>query len=536
MGVYHPPLGTSTNHCTVYGDLLENFPDKMKTLGILLSCIFLLGSGCSSPEPRPDLILAIESFPSSLDPRYPSDAYAGKVQRLLFNGLLKFDAQLNLVPDLAEGYEYLSDKKLRFHIRKGVKFHDGKSLRAQDVVYTLRSILNPGLKSPLYGTFKKIAQISASDDLTLDIVLKEPFAPFLTALTVGIIPEGSDQAGPRQFTERPIGTGPYRFDKLRKDQWIQLKANDNYFETPPLLKTLRVETIRDDTTRVLQLLRGGIDLVQNAIPLVMADWLRIHGKLNMATDVGINYSYLAFNLRDPLLKDRRVREAIASAIDRDLLIKYQLKGFARKATGILAPSNGYFEGDVHQVNFDPDLAKNLLDQAGYPDPDGDGPRMRFTITYKTSNKRDRVAMARMMARQLGEVGIGVEVRAYEWGTFYRDIKTGNFQMYSSTWVGVTDPDIYHFIFHSGQIPPTGANRSFYKNPQVDDLLELARLDTDNLSRKKYYSQVQKIIALEMPYVSLWYEDNVVFTQPDIVGYALRPDASLLGLTATTKEQ
>jgi len=252
----------------------------------------------------------------------------------------------------------------------------------------------------------------------------------------------------------------------------------------------------------------------------------------MDSDTGINYAYLVFNLRDPQLQDRRLREAIALAIDRDKLIQYRLKGLARKATGILSPSNWFYEGQVEQYHYDPERAKALLDEAGFKDPDGAGPLPRLRLSLKTSNKRDRVAMARAIAEDLKAVGIELEIRSYEWGTFLRDLKTGNFQIGSSTWVGVTEPDIYYLAFHSSQFPPEGANRGFYSNPKVDRLLEKGREETASAARKAIYSEVQKILAHDLPYVSLWYEDNVVFTRPAVEGYTLRPDASLIGLTHT----
>jgi peptide/nickel transport system substrate-binding protein len=503
-----------------------------KSLIAFVMFLLFVPAGCARQAGSKDFVVAIESFPSNLDPRYPTDAYSSKVQGLLFNGLLKFDDQLMLVPDLADRYEYLSDTRIRFHLRSGIFFHNGKLLTTHDVLYTLKTLMDPAKKSPLYGTFKKIFELDAVDDQTIEIELREPFAPFLTALTVGIVPEGSDELSTQAFAERPIGTGPFAFVESRNDQWVRIKKFDNYFGGPPLLETVLIRTIRDDTTRVLSLLRGEVDLVQNAIPLVMAGWLKQRGQLEMESDVGINYAYLAFNLKDPQLQDRRLREAIALAIDRDRLIQYRLQGFAKKATGILAPSNWYYEPQVSEYPYDPEHAKQLLDEAGFKDPDGAGPLPRFTLQLKTSNKRDRIAMARAIAQDLKAVGIEVEVRPYEWGTFYRDIRTGNFQMYSSTWVGVTDPDIYYHAFYSKNVPPEGANRGYYDNPEVDQLLEKARAESDSATRKKYYSQVQKILSLDLPYVSLWYEDNVAFFKKDVADYRLRPDASLIGLVNT----
>lgn len=497
--------------------------------------MLFLPAACSRQGGPRDFVVAIESYPANLDPRYPNDAYSSKLQQLLFNGLLKYDDQLQLVPDLADRYEYRSDRRLRLHLRPGVRFHDGHLLTTKDVLYTYKTLMDPKKRSPLYENFSKITELDAPDDETLEIELKEPFAPFLTALTVGIVPQGADEASAQAFAQRPVGTGPFQFVAARTDQWIRLRAFEKYFDGPPALGGLEFQTIRDDTTRVLQLLRGEVDLVQNAVPLMMAEWLRQKAKLEMESDTGINYAYLAFNLRDPAFQDRRVREAIALAIDRDKLIKYRLKGLARKATGILAPSNWCYEGEVPRYEYDPSRAIALLEEAGLKDPDGPGPQPRLELTLKTSNKRDRIAMARAIAEELKAVGIRLTVQPYEWGTFFRDIKTGNFQMYSSTWVGVTEPDIYYYAFSSEQFPPKGANRGYYSNPEVDKLVEAGRLTTVTSSRKQIYSQVQKLIARDLPYVSLWYEDNVVFTRPAVEGYRLRPDASLLGLTQTKLE-
>lgn len=498
-------------------------------------CILLsLLTACTPARERADLVVAIESDPSSLDPRYPTDAYSAKLQQLMFNGLLAYDENLELVPDLAEFYRYLSPTKIEVVLKPNIRFHDGEFLTPQDVAYTFESILKPGSRSPLAGTFQILKEIEIKDERTLIFYLKKPFAPFLTALTIGIVPHTADQNLQKPFREYPVGTGPFRFAGRKPEQWIALHANENYFAERPKIKTLQFSIVRDDTTRVLKLIRGEVDLVQNALPLMMVEWLLKNSDLQLESDVGINYNYLAFNLRDPILKDQRVRLAIAMAINRQALITNLLKGFARPATGILAPSSPFYEPKVSPIFFDVEAAKGLLDAAGYPDPDGEGPAKRFTLTYKTSNRRDRVLMARAIARQLEGLGIEVKIESYEWGTFFRDIRTGNFQMYTSTWVGVTDPDIYYLTFHSASMPPDGANRGGFVSEVLDELLSTARTTIDPEKRRQLYAQVQQIVALELPYVSLWYEDNVVLKQPGVQNYSLRPDASFLGLVQVSK--
>jgi peptide/nickel transport system substrate-binding protein len=191
--------------------------------------------------------------------------------------------------------------------------------------------------------------------------------------------------------------------------------------------------------------------------------------------------------------------------------------------------NWAYYGDVPTYDYDPQRSRELLDRAGYPDPDGEGPEMRFTLMFKTSQDELRKRIASALQQQLKEVGIGMNVRSYEWGTFYGDIKSGNFQIYTLSWVGVTDPDIYYYVFHSSNIPPHGANRGRYRNPVMDTLLEDARKTLDLATRKHYYARVQKILAKDSPYVSLWHYENVVVMAKNVHGFILDPRGDLFSL-------
>jgi peptide/nickel transport system substrate-binding protein len=290
--------------------------------------------------------------------------------------------------------------------------------------------------------------------------------------------------------------------------------------------------IPDETMRSLELRKGSVDLIVNDVSPDIAH--RLGGELRMAQAPGVDYNYIGFNLRDRALSDRRVRHAIGYAIDRRAIVDYLRRGLATPAVGVLAPMAWAFEPDVHQFTLDPARARTLLDEAGYRDPDGDGPQPRLRLTLKTSTDEFFRLQATIIQQDLRKVGIEVDVRSYEFATFYADVLAGNFQMFTLQWVGVTDPDMLRRVFHSEQVPPNGFNRGYYQNPAVDRLIELASGAQTDEERRKYYSAAQKLVAEDAPYISLWYKTHVAVMQPDITGLRLGPQADLLPLKDVRK--
>ncbi|MEM7828718.1 MAG: ABC transporter substrate-binding protein, partial [Candidatus Aenigmatarchaeota archaeon] len=436
----------------------------MKAHAIIIISLLCIVLSCSKPSiPDGYIVVALESNPSSLDPRLATDASSQKIIRLMFNGLVKLDENMRPVPDLTTGWKKIDEVTYLFQLRKGVKFHNGKEVTASDVKFTFESIFDPSIPSPHRGSYENIRFIEEKGRYSVIFKLKKPFSPFLTTMTMPIIPEGYNGKA-----LQPPGTGPFRLVRWIQDEWVELQANEEYFEGRPKTKGVIFKIIPDDTSRFLELEKGNIHLILNAIdPEALSIIQNRPSLFNVITRPGTNYSYLGFNLRDPLLRNRKVREAIARAIDRNAIIENILKGLACPATGILPPMHWAYEGDVEVYPYSPDKAKALLDEAGLFDPDGSGPKKRMKVVYKTSQNKLRRRIAEAIQAQLAEVGIDLEIRSYEWGTFYADIKSGNFQIYSLTWVGVTDPDIYYYIFHSSSIPPKGANRGGYINPEVD---------------------------------------------------------------------
>lgn len=492
---------------------------------------------CSPQTPPLDtLVIGIESNPTQLDPRLASDAYSIRIGSLLFDSLIRWDAEGNPFPLLAESWENPDPQTYIFHLRPNIDFHDGTTLSADDVVYTYQSMKNPQLHSPNLATLEVVESITATDPLTVVFRLKEPFAPFLRILELGIVPRHLAEEAPEQFQKRPIGSGPFQLEAWEPDDKIVLLANKKHFKNRPRLKRLIFRIVPDDGTRLLELRKGSIDLVQNAISPDALPLLAKSKHLRFIEQEGIRYSYLGMNLRDPILKDLRVRKAIAYAIDREEIIRYILGGHADLATGPLPPSNFAYTDQVQTFQKDVEKAKALLDEAEYFDPDGEGPLPRFTLSYKTTNLPLRRRIAEVLQLQLAQVGIQLKIRTYEWGTFFSDIRKGNFQLYTLTWTGISEPDTLYYIFHSSNVPPRGANRGFYKNSEVDRLLEEGRRTLDPQKRREIYHTVQKILAEELPYISLWYPHNIVVMNRSIVGFIPHPNGAFDSLVSVTKER
>ncbi len=470
------------------------------------------------------LRVAVTQGPVSLDPRVASDAEGIKVARLISDGLFSMNEALEIVPNLAEKVEKLSDTSYRFTLRKGVKFHDGSDLTAEDVAYTYNSIREGEVASPFRGAFERVKDISVESPDVLKIDLTEPYSPFTTALLVGIVPS-SAKGRAAEFSKSPVGTGPYKFLYYNQDTGLMLDANPNYFGNLPAISKLYFDIVKDDNVRVMKILKGDDDLVQNSVPPVLLDKLRADPNLSVKEGAGIVMTYMGLNLTDPILSNPLVRRAIAHAIDRDAVISHRFRGLADKANSILSPKNWAYNASLTQYEFDPSKAKALLDEAGFKDPDGDGPKTRFDLVYKTSSSKERIDTAQMIALQLAHVGIGARVEPYEWGKLYDDIKKGNFQMYTMSWSLLTEPDMFYDICNSAEHAPKGVNRSRYSNARVDAMTNEARRTFDPARRKELYAEVQKIVLDELPFIPLWHEKNVVVYRNNLKNVSLRPDAS-----------
>jgi len=477
-------------------------------VSVLALVTLLVPAGCSDFNPAADpatLVFLMESAPTNLDPRIGSDATSAHLDGLLFSSLVAHDAQMNVIPDLAERWETPDPLTYVFHLRQGVKFHDGRELTSIDVKFTFDSIIAGAVKTPKRGAFRTVASTEAPDAHTFVFHMREPYASFLFGLTrpsVGIVPRDSTSA----MSQHPVGSGPFRFVSSVRDEEIILERNPDYFAGAPKIERIRFRIVPDAIVRALELRKGSADAEINSLTPDMSDTLAKEQGLVVDERPGTPVTYLAFNFEDPILAHREVRQALAYATDRAMLVKYLLRGQARVATGLLPPNHWAFDADVKQYGYDPALAEQLLDSVGFR-RGADG--VRFHLALKTSTDESTRLTSAAIADQWKHVGVALDLRPLEFATFFSDISRGSFQLYTLRWVGANnDPDIFEYVFGSKKMPPEGANRGRYRNPALDALLDRARVEMDQEKRKAILWQVQQIVAEDEPYINLWYPDNV----------------------------
>jgi peptide/nickel transport system substrate-binding protein len=495
-----------------------------RTILFLIVAVSVLPLLSCSQAPDPNtLVMIIESSPTDLDPRVGLDAQSERIDELIFDALLTRDEHLNVQSGLAERWEVPDPLTYVFHLHRGVTFHDGRPLTSRDVKWTFDSLLEGKVRSTKTATYRFVDRIDAPDDLTVVFHLKEPYASLLWNLSegaIGIVPYGA--LG--EMTRTPMGSGPFKFVSAEQDKEVILERNDHYWGATPRLSRVRVAVVPDPTTRALELRKGSADVAINALTADTVVALAKESNLQIERAPGTILSYIGFNLRDPLLGDVRVRQAIACAIDRGPLLEYIWRGFAQPASSILPIQSWAYAPEVAGFTYDPEKARRILDAAGYRQNVRNG--VRFHLTMKTSTEESTRLLAAVLQQQLRDVGIVLDIRTFEFATFMADVTSGAFQFYSLRWVGGNeDPDIFDTVFHTHSFPPAGRNRGFYSNPRVDSLIDQARRETDQNVRKKLYAEIQESLAQDVPSINLWYFDNVLVHTRRVRNVTLNPSGS-----------
>lgn len=477
-------------------------------------------TGCHGrKEDSSTVTTIIESSPNNLDLRQGTDAQSERIGELIFDALVKKDEHYELQPWLATSWEQPDPQTWIFHLRDGVRFHDGRPLEAQDVVYTIESLIDGSLVTAKGGSFAAVDRAEAKDRLTVVVHMKRPDEELLFNVSdglFGVVPRGSG----KDLGLHPIGSGPFKFVSAVQDKEVIVERSRDYWAgvSPIPAGTRRIEQVRfevvpDAITSALELKKGSADIASNVLTLDMVHTLESAPNLKIESGVGSRVIYVTFNVTYPLLKDKRVRQAVACSIDRQAIVDAIWRGRAKLASTLLPVGHWAAATDAELAQYPHDVtrAQQLLEEAGFP-ADKNGVRLRLTI--KTSTDETTRLMAAVLQQQMRAAGIQLDIRSAEFGTFYADVTKGAFEIYALRWIGSNeDPDIFRYAYASMSFPPKGGNRGRYSNPHLDVLLTEAAASTDRTLRKKNYIEVQQILADELPTIPLWFpNDEVVHTR------------------------
>ena len=499
----------------------------MRRLGALFAMGALLPlAACNqhASTDRDTLHFIIESSPNNLDVRQGTDAQSERVGELIYDPLVRKDDHFNLQPWLATSWERPDTLTWVFHLRSGVHFHDGKTLTADDVAWSIRSMTNGALITAKGGAFAKVAGVDVRDPLTVVVHMRQPDPSLLFNLSdglFGVVEKGA--AGDEGL--HPVGTGPYKFVSQVQDKEVVVERNPEYWAGAPKIERVRFEVIPDTITTALEMKKGSGDVESNVLTLDMVHALQGLPNLRTESGPGAFVLYANFNVTDPALRDPRVRQAIACSIDKDALIAALWRGQARPAETLLPPGHWAVADNATLPQYTHDVARSirLLDEAGLK-PDKNGIRLRFTL--KTSTDETTRLEAQAMQEEMRAAGIELSLRSSEFATFYSDITKGAFQMYILRWIGSNeDPDIFRYTSASSMFPPKGGNRGHYSNARVDALLQEANASTDQDVRRRDYIEVQQILANDLPAIPLWYPNNEVVHSTRLTNVTLNPGGS-----------
>lgn len=504
-------------------------PKTRQRRWIVLLAAMLLAAACGAPQADkeyggPDtgpaygdlLIDASIGDASTLIPPLASDVASRDVAGLIYDGLIKYDGDLNLVGELAESWTVSPDGlTITFKLRRGVKWHDGAPFTARDVMFTYQVMIDPKTPTAYGEDYKQVKKAEVLDDYTFRVTYPKPFAPGLESWTLSILPrhllEGQDITQ-SPLARQPVGTGPYKFQEWRAGDRIILAHNPDYFGGRPYLNSYIYLVKPDQATMFLELKAGNIDRM-GLTPLQyqrQTEYPKFQRQFNKYKYVAFAYTYLGYNLEDQRFADRRVRQALTHAINKEEIVDGVLLGLGQTATGIYKPGTWFSNPNVPRFDYNPNKAKALLAEAGWrPNAEGilekDGRPFEFTILTNQGNDL-RVRTGEIIQKRLGEVGITVKLRTVEWAAFLKEfIDKGRFEAVLLGWTTGQDPDAYD-IWHSSKTKPGELNFIHYNNPEVDLLLEEGRHTFDREKRRRAYFRLQEIIAEDQPYTFLFVPD------------------------------
>ena len=499
----------------------------------LIPLLLLLGFGLVAAQ-ETVLNAGLDVDAGTMDPRLARDTSAARIQELVYNGLVSLDPELVPQPELAESWEFTSPETFVVQLRSGVGFHNGQALTAEDVVYTFTTLLEEDFGAPRRSLYTPISSIEALGELTVQFNLSQPYAPLLQYLDIGIVPREAAAELGEDFGDNPVGTGPFQLVNWEKGNRIELAAFDDYFKGRPAIDAINISVIPDNNVRLVALESGDLDLIHSPVPPQDLERLMQEDKFAIHQTTALGYTYLNLNLADPILADVNVRKALAHLSDRDALSEVIFFGMDQPGKSFLLPNTFYYNDEVTEYAYDPELAKELLTEAGWVDSDGDGIREKdgqpLQLELTTNIDPNRQQVLEFLQGEWLDAGIDASVRVYEWPSYIGDVIAGDYQVGLIGWLLLTDPDRATFLqFHKDG----GNNYGSYANDGVNELLEQGRAETDPDGRKAIYTEVAQIVTDELPYIFLLYQGYVVMHDKNLEGFEVHPAGSWKSLESAT---
>ncbi len=468
------------------------------------------------------------------DPRLARDTSAFRLAELVFDGLVELDTELVPQPALSERWENPDPTTWVFHLRPGALFHDGEAVTADDVVYTFQSILEEGFGAPSRALYVPISGVTARDPQTVEFKLSEPYAPFLSYMDLGIVPQHVAEDPASDFANKPIGAGPFKFVSWQKNNRIELAAFEEYWQGLPKLAGVTLLIVPDNSVRATALETGDLDLIHSPLSPQDVERLKTTDGVKVSEQTALGYTYLNFNTSDPILSDVNVRRAIAHMVDKAVISEEIYQGMDKPGESPLVP-NTWWYSEVADHPFDLDTAADLLADAGWQDSDGDGvldkDGQKLSLVLKThSEDPNRIQVVEYLQNVLAQSGVEVSVETAEFPTFFEAVRNQDYQIALIGWLRLVDPD--YAMYNQFRCEGT-SNYGKYCNPRVDELLQQGRVTLDRVERAGLYKEAAQIVVDEVAYDVLLYQGYIVAMRENVEGFQPHPAGSFNSLDATS---
>ena len=516
---------------------------RMSMAWLVLAVVLLASGALVAAQPAGTLVVGLVAEPVNLDPAQVTDLNSNRVGRRIVETLVTFpDESTQIVPGLAESWTISKDGlKYAFKLRKGITFHDGAPFDADAVKFSIeRQIVteHPFNKLGKYPFanyfFGNVKAVEVVDPLTVEFSLKEPRASFLAVLTAGaasiVSPTAVKKLGV-DYPLSPVGTGPFKFASWDRGQRVVLEKNASYWKHPVKVDRVIYRPIVEDQARLTELLTGALDLIVGTPPDFVTQ-LENNPKITLLKQVGAHVWYLGINNQKKPFDDKRVRQALNYAVNKDAIVRDVLKGTGTLSRGPVLPNTWGADSALKPYPYDPERARKLLAEAGYPS----GFSTTLWVPESGSGMQSPVAMSTVIQSNLKAIGVNVTLQTMEWGAYLAKLRTKEQDLFALSWMaGNEDPDLVMYpLLHSSQWTPNGPNRALYKNEKYDELLHQARLTTDQKKRAELYRDAQRILVDDAPWVFVDHEIQTAAHAKRVQGFKLHPSFDLRVETISLK--